>query len=81
MTIDSLGRIKSQAFNYIACGCGVLALGELARSSGSSDEGTNHEGAKEAVAFMTRAAIMGGTCATWVMTPEVGQSINRTVYQ
>lgn len=61
MTINSLGRVKTQWIGYLLGGIGVLVMGLT----------TNNNTSLLLFGFLGRSAAMGASCATWVCTPEV----------
>eukprot|EP00977_Amphora_coffeiformis_P012495 scaffold3079_cov174-Amphora_coffeaeformis.AAC.6 len=67
LTVESLGRIKTQVVAYLGGGTTILLLCLLATSS-------NHNNYKESMvilAFLTRMLMMISTCTTWVSTAEL----------
>jgi hypothetical protein len=63
LTIDSyLGRRGTQMTNYLLGAAALVAIGVIPSVTETSIE---------VLGFIMRAAAMGASCATWVMTPEL----------
>ena len=63
--VDRLGRIRSQAYSYLAGGVSICLLCLLA-----SNENTNRF-LMIVIAFLARMFFMSASCATWVSTAEI----------
>lgn len=66
--IDSLGRVKTQSFFYLLAGAAVFCMG--------LDVSIN---IAIFASIVGRMSIMGASCSTWVITPELYTTENRTM--
>jgi putative MFS transporter len=64
MTVDKWGRIKTQTATYLLGGFGCLLLGFAAYADASRT-------VLVVLAFISRMAMMGASCTTWVSTSEI----------
>ena len=67
LTVDSLGRIKTQSVSYFTGGVTILLLCLLATSSHHDQ----YRLAMVILAFVTRMLMMMASCTTWVSTAEI----------
>lgn len=62
-TVDTIGRVYSQVISFLIGGVCVFVLGMLASSANWV--------VLTVFAFLARAAMMAGSCSTWVTTAEI----------